>query len=111
MPILPRFIKEYAPRHRTSPTTGTGLYRRPSLLRELSSKIVNIKVSRDNSKTSSSYTETLDPGKHFQQGNLPEGRGDNAVDEKDERYMSLSSVEHGEPVRTSSLTRSENWPL
>ena len=109
MPILPRFIKEYAPRHRTTPTADR--YLKPSLLNKLCSKVASIKGSRKDSKTSSSYTETPDPGIHFQQRNLPQDRGDNEVDEQDERYTRLSSVERGELVRKSSSTRSEKGSL
>ena len=59
----------------------------------------------------SSFAEMQDPSIHFQQRNLPQGKIDNAVDEQDERYKRLSSVERGEPVHKRSLTRSEKGSL
>ena len=130
LPILPRFIKEYAPGRRTSLTTACR--RNPSFLTNLCTKIANRKVLRKDFNTSNSFTETRDPrihSPHFKLPQMPaqtynnnfvgtsrvtgsyEGKNENLIDERDERYMRLDSVERGEPVRKRSLIRSETRAL
>ena len=126
LPILPRFIKEYAPGRRTSPTTARG--RKPSFLTNLCTKVANSKGLRKGSNTSSSFPGTVDPRIHMSPLNLPqtpaqtynsasvwtsqdsssyEGRRDNRLEKRDESYMRLNSAERGEPARKGSSTRPE----
>ena len=130
LPILPRFIKEYAPGRRTSPTTARG--RKPSCFTKLCTKVASHKGLRKDSNTSSSFPGTADPRTEDPNLHLPqtpaqtynstsvwtsqdssscEGKGDNGVEKRDESYMRLGSVERGEPVRKRSSTRSETRSL
>lgn len=114
LPVLPRFIKEYAPGRRTSSTTDRR--REPPFFLRICFRVAKQRGFRNDSKTAnSSYIEAQDPGLPSLHSNTPqtpaqtynnisvrtsvtitsyEGRNDRGMGGRDESYIRLDDIEH-----------------